>query len=316
MQASNVELEQHLEEWIERDPALLQAGLVIVGRQVYTAGGPLDLLALDFQGCWNVIEIKRGKVHRETVAQAIDYASCIREMDAEELRNKVGAYLKDHPVGGLTTLDAVLEQRGVDLDDEEERDVAITVVGTSQDAGLERIVNFLGERGNFHFSVVSFEVFALPSGEQALVRELTESDEEPGTALRRTSNKRPTPNREQFLQLAESNGCGDAIRQFIEGAERAGLYPRLYPRSVMLTPPTNKTRGLLGTNVNPDRDGNLRVWNVPETFTEFYDIPESRYEEAMGVGNDWLAVPQKEVASFMGRLAKLVREAGENSADE
>ena len=32
-----IDLEQHLEDWIERDPSLLQNGLTIVGRQITLA---------------------------------------------------------------------------------------------------------------------------------------------------------------------------------------------------------------------------------------------------------------------------------------
>ena len=47
MDASPYRPERHLEEWIEKDPALLQGGLAIVGRQIVLEGGRLDLLALD-----------------------------------------------------------------------------------------------------------------------------------------------------------------------------------------------------------------------------------------------------------------------------
>lgn len=47
---SRVELEKHLEDWIENDPGLLEAGLTIVGRQNHCEAGPLDLLAVGPQG--------------------------------------------------------------------------------------------------------------------------------------------------------------------------------------------------------------------------------------------------------------------------
>ena len=34
LKASGIELERYLEDWIERDPGLLQQGLCIVGRQM------------------------------------------------------------------------------------------------------------------------------------------------------------------------------------------------------------------------------------------------------------------------------------------
>ena len=91
---SSLDLERSLEDWISEDPALIQAGLVIVGRQIDLEGGRLDLLAIDPQGRWTIIELKKGFLRRETIAQAIDYASCIATLSADELRSKIDPYLK------------------------------------------------------------------------------------------------------------------------------------------------------------------------------------------------------------------------------
>ncbi|MXW36583.1 MAG: DUF91 domain-containing protein, partial [Chloroflexi bacterium] len=56
---SGVGLERNLEDWIANDSSLLADGLTIVGRQVRLDGGPLDLLAIDWQDRWVVIELKR-----------------------------------------------------------------------------------------------------------------------------------------------------------------------------------------------------------------------------------------------------------------
>ena len=90
---SDVELEKQLEEWIERDSDLLEAGLVVVGRQIMLEAGPLDLLAIDPQGRWVVIEIKRGAVRRDTIAQVLDYASCVASMPYQDLAGKINSYL-------------------------------------------------------------------------------------------------------------------------------------------------------------------------------------------------------------------------------
>ena len=80
LQESKIDFEQNLEEWIEADPELLQVGLTIVGKQIRVEGGRLDLLAIDPQGRWVIIEIKREQLRRETIAQIIDYASCLATM--------------------------------------------------------------------------------------------------------------------------------------------------------------------------------------------------------------------------------------------
>ena len=81
--ASALALEESLEDWIAADPALLQAGLVVVGRHSALEGGRLDVLAIDPQGRWIIIEITRGALRRETIAQALDDASCIAALSAD-----------------------------------------------------------------------------------------------------------------------------------------------------------------------------------------------------------------------------------------
>ena len=95
---AHVELERHLEDWISADPALLQEGLVVVGRQIQLECGRLDLLALDPQGRWAVIEIKRGALDRKTVAQVVDYAACLAEL----YRIRVSMFSKTPTTAGST----------------------------------------------------------------------------------------------------------------------------------------------------------------------------------------------------------------------
>ena len=100
-----IELETVLEGWIERDIGLIDPGLLVIQRQLHVEGGILDLLCVDVQGRATVIEIKRGKLIRETVAQGLDYAASIALMPVAALRERIGAYLKPLPVHpGLATL--------------------------------------------------------------------------------------------------------------------------------------------------------------------------------------------------------------------
>ncbi len=68
-------------------------------------------------------------VRRETVAQAINYASCIEEMPFTELSDKVSDNLKKS--GETKNLEEILKERiGTNDPPDEEREVEIYVVGT------------------------------------------------------------------------------------------------------------------------------------------------------------------------------------------
>ncbi len=146
---SNVDLEKDLEGWIASDPSLLAEGLRIVGRQVWLEAGPVDLLGIDAQGRWVVVELKRERLYRETVAQALDYAACLRSIDAQELLDKLTGRLGDF--GDRDELTGLVSDQ---LQDDGEREIAVTLVGTGVDPGLERVVGYLG-RYDLPVSVVT-----------------------------------------------------------------------------------------------------------------------------------------------------------------
>ena len=60
-----------LESWIASNPTIVGSDLAIIGRQVQTKSGPLDLLAVDNDGNLVIIELKRDVLPREALAQAI-----------------------------------------------------------------------------------------------------------------------------------------------------------------------------------------------------------------------------------------------------
>ena len=73
--------EKLLEDTLVNRPDLLLEDLTLVGRQTPTEGGPLDLLGVDGDGRLVVFELKRGTLSRDAVAQVIDYASYLDDMD-------------------------------------------------------------------------------------------------------------------------------------------------------------------------------------------------------------------------------------------
>lgn len=288
-----IDLEQYLEDWIERDPSLLQTGLKVVGRQIGVESGTLDLLALDPQGSWAVIEIKRGTVRRDTVAQALDYASCIATMPYDELSQKVNNYLRKRE----TSLEALLEERGPAEDAEHEvRDVITFVVGTDRDPGLERLVNYLSGHFNVPINVVSYQVFEVQGGQQILVRELTESEAKPPSG--------PKVTVEDICAAAQRSGIGKEFEIILEAAWKHRIYPRPIKHCVMYTPASKRTRTLFTVWAGPLAGGLLSVYVVPAAFAEFYMVTE---EEAISIlgPEGWRRMTTSDVEAFVANLDRL-----------
>ena len=266
LETTEIDLEQYLEEWIEEDPGLLQHGLTIVGRQFGVEAGRMDLLALDPQGRWVVIEIKRGgRVRRETIAQALDYASCIATMGQDELYQKVGEYLQAH---GGSIGELFKERDGQNDEQGEPREVMTYVVGTGSAPGLERMIDYLGGVHGVPIALVSYEVLEIKDGQRILVRELTE----PEISLPTTEEHRLMA--EDVCAVAEDAGIGSVFRMILDAARSHGLYARPYKRSIMYAPPVNRTRALFTIQAEPKADRLIRAWVGSKVFAEFYPVTE------------------------------------------
>ena len=265
---SYIELERHLEDWIVNDVTLIAEGLTLVGRQISVDDGRLDLLAIDSQDRWVVIEIKPGELDSGTLAQALYYASSIARLSADELYEKLEPRLGDF--GDAERLSARVKQQ---LDGEgEEREIAVLLVGAGIHVGLERMNEFLGRFG-VPISVVSFEVFELEGGPQLLIREVVDEPTEPPPPSRRLTV-------EAIRRWAVDVGVGKQFDRFVNMAVEAGLAVQPQRASVRVAPPTNRARFLMYAQPRDGGgSGELGIWVGPKQFAEFF--PHVNEEDAI-----------------------------------
>ncbi len=301
LKGSGIDLEKHLEEWIESDPDLLQAGLKVVGRQVDIEAGRLDLLAIDIQGRWVVIEIKAGTIYRETVAQALDYASCVATMPYDELSQKANTYLETRKATtGDTPIEELLDERQAEDVADETRDVLIFVVGTGRAPGLERMVDYLSGTFDVPISVVSYQVYETSEGQRILVRELTEPETTPPVPARK-----PRTTVEEICARADQSGTGREFRAILEAARKHNLYPRPYKQSIMYTAPAKRTRMLFTVWISSKTSGEPSMWIAPDAFAEFY--PPLTEEEATSIlgPSGGRTMTYADVEAFLANLDRL-----------
>jgi Holliday junction resolvase-like predicted endonuclease len=295
---SRIDLEKDLEDWIEQDPSLLQSDLTIVGRQMQTAAGPLDLIGLDVQGRWTVVEVKRGTIRRDTIAQAIDYASCIASMDWAELRAKTEKYLRSRGTGKSEDSLRLLSLQS----DGDIRDMAIIVVGTGRDQGLERIVDFLAQTGSLPITVASFEVFEPHEGQRVLVRELTESDE------KSVSTPRSTVSVDDILQRAMALPTGALFKKIHEAAAELGLYARPWKHCIMYTHPSSKNKTLFTVWIESWKANGDQLYLASDAFAEFFGLSSDQASEMLGA-KEWLPLDSTHVGVFIEGLRAVTGEA-------
>lgn len=154
-----------LEDMIVRAPHILSPEWMLIGRQEVTAhGGRIDLLAIAPDGSLVLVELKRDRTPREIVAQALDYASWVAELEADRI-TQIYSRLKPGQ-----SLGADFQQRfGTALDEDSLNHAhQIIIVAAELDPSTERIVQYLNDR-DIAINVLFFQVFE-HGGQQLLSR--------------------------------------------------------------------------------------------------------------------------------------------------
>ncbi|MGV9007298.1 MAG: endonuclease NucS domain-containing protein [Brevundimonas sp.] len=155
--------ERALEDMIVAAPRILSDEWMLIGRQERTtSGGFIDLLAVAPDGALVLIELKRDRTPREVVAQAIDYAVWVEELETQD----IDAIYRRFASG--RDLAADFQSRfGQPLDEETLNDShQIVIVAASLDDSSERIVAYLNKR-DIAINVLCFQVF--DHGDQQLL---------------------------------------------------------------------------------------------------------------------------------------------------
>ena len=297
LKESTIDLEKNLETWIASDPSLVQGGLVVVGRQLILDSGRLDLLAIDPQGRWVVIEIKAGVLDKEVITQALYYVSQIATMKFQDLEIKVDAYLKTRG----SVLNRVLEERGVSPENQaEERETLALIVGTGRTPGLNKMLDFLTEKYEVPLTAVVFDTFELPDGHTVITREVTESD----FSKMSLAEKVPQWTIQDCLSRAKKYGIGDEIRTLLNIAEKYNLHTRPYANSIMFSPQNNKTRMLFTVWLKPNKKGEIRAYIGSDVFAAFYPVSENVAVEILG-NPGWRFLSKADVFTIVQSLEKL-----------
>ena len=141
----SLDLEQDLEEAIVTDPSLLEPELLLVARQLPTAGGPPDLLGVDTNGCLVIVELKRGALDRHSVTQVLDYASALQELTTLDLQEDVASRSGENGIPHIQNFGRWLSERGRRPD--RLLPARMMLVGIGIDKTAMRIVRFLRAYG-------------------------------------------------------------------------------------------------------------------------------------------------------------------------
>ena len=190
--------EKILEDWIENTPtAILEDEKVyIIGRQVTTnLNSFIDLLGLDANGNTVVIELKRGKTPRETVAQVLEYASFVEDLTYEKLEDIVCQYTADE---GLNLTEShkeffILSDESAVAFNKRQR---LVIIGQDISKEIEQTANFLNKSG-LDVYCIAFKYFKSNNGERIISSDFVIKKD---ITVVGTSESKPKINKKIFLE--------------------------------------------------------------------------------------------------------------------
>ena len=157
---------EDLEKWIKSDPSILGRDLLIIGEQVKTKSGHLDFLGIDKFGNTIIIELKRDKIPREALAQAIDYASDVAYWDVNNLSEECLKFNKQD-------LETYVNENFQDINLEDvtiNQNQRILLVGTLIEETLQRMIDWLSDKYQVSINALILKYIKTNSGDELLAR--------------------------------------------------------------------------------------------------------------------------------------------------
>ena len=155
-----------LEKWIKSNTVILGEDILIIGEQVPTRGGFIDFLGLDQSGNLIVIELKRDKLPREALAQAMDYASDIASWGEDKISEVclkfAGQDLEDYlneKFGDVDWTDLVLNKTQ-----------RILLVGFSVEESLQRMIEWLTNSYGVSINAIILRYIKTTHGDELIAR--------------------------------------------------------------------------------------------------------------------------------------------------
>lgn len=292
----------------EIEPGLTE-NFVSVCMELPTKHGPIDNLLMTPAGDIALVETKlwrNPEARREVVAQSLDYASCLFEMDYDELEKaalkgdfgdrKKPATLYDVFEG----LEPKLEPDFIDAVNNNLRKgrILIIVAGDGIRSQTERLVDSLQSHAGFHFTfaLVELAVFDLPDGSGRIVhprtlvqtefieRGIVHIDDQRATVLppeisgKRESTQKSNISSEQFFEDIAKRGAEIPIKlkKFLNQLDALGVYPEyLGSLNLKYDPPSGKTINFGYIKRTGQVWTDAHMWGDPENI----DLNELYQEE-------------------------------------
>lgn len=208
IQKSTLDLEERLEDWIEKDISILSEDYLIIGRQVRTNFDKyIDLLCLDSNGDLVIVELKKDMTPRDVVAQALDYASWVNDLSHESILDIASIGLKN----GKPLDREFRDKFGTEMPEVLNANHSMLIVASEIDPSTVRIIRYLSDKYGVGINVIQFQYHKHKDGTEYLSRIFLLKPEMVDSNVQRKSSSKRKPNltSEQLQEIASKNGVGE-----------------------------------------------------------------------------------------------------------
>ncbi len=318
--------EVDLEILLENNPEYFfnDGKILVIGRQVTTNFNTfIDLLGVDKNGNTVTIELKRGKTPRETVAQILEYASFIENLDYDQLneifQNYSGEYVN-------------LDEYHLQYFQNENQNVSfnkttkLVIVAQDISPEIKQTALYLRKNG-IEIYCVEFKYFVNKSNEKMISNDFVVGDEEFIKQKVKSASSLPKVDKQLFLSSLDKNGF-PIFTELFNFAEIENLVFRWGSKGFSLNLPLENVNiglcfGYPPTSVFKQSiysaiDEIHRKINNPDQITEFYRKSLEKigvFEPAKSnlkwvINKKYSSEKMKEFLDILKLLVQKIRETG------
>lgn len=225
-QETNLELERHLEDWLENSPRVLSQDSVLwIGRQTSATDedGTIysDLLGVDSQGNLVIAELKKGRTPRDIIAQILDYAAWADDLSDSQIHGIAEAYFENREGFQEKTFDdAFREAFDIPETDELPRlndgGLRLFIVAEEIPPRVARVCRFLQSSHGINVSCIDVSILETKSGEVVVSTETTVGDED-FAAPKTQKQKYASPPSQRSSNYPSHQDVWEAVQEFTNG---------------------------------------------------------------------------------------------------
>lgn len=299
-QETNLELEKHLENWLENSPrqTLVREDFLWIGRQTSITDEDSstifsDLLGVDSEGNFVIAELKKGRTPRDVVAQLLEYAAWADRLSEPDIRDIAETYFETRDEFKGKAFDEAFREV-FDLPETDEVPplngrLRLFIAAEEIPARVASVCRFLRTSYGMDINCVAVSIFQTELDEVVVSTETIVGDEDfaaPKIQQRERPSSPPRPQSDHPVDQV----TWEAVQEFTKGDPNVTftlrdiekILSKKYPDLAESDRPRNRIRG---SCVNFGKRhtypiGENRYWLVKRGVYRLYDPKNDKLEKA------------------------------------